>query len=205
MTLPGDWDSKSVIRRVGAGLLCLALVACAVPKPPSAPAPTVQPTLTRKLTPTSGSTASPTPTLQPTASATPQDPFTPGISVAGARSGFDGCWDLETEEVSFEVHFVQEDTNVLGTFLLVKMCVVADELTACRIREGSLQGSIVSAQLAEVRILIPEYDDEGTARIELTADGTELVWEEIDYPTLGLADGTSHYLPPSFVMAPCID
>lgn len=205
MTSLGDWDSRSVVRRVSAGLLCVALVGCAVPKSPSAPAPTVQPTLTRKPTPTSGPTASPTPTLQPTASVTPADLFTPGVSVAGARSGFGGCWELDTEAVSFEVRLEEEDTGVQGTFLLVKMCVVADELTACRIREGTLRGDIVSAQLAEVRILIPEYEDEGTARLKLTADGGELAWDVIDYPVLGLADGSSRYLPPSFVMAPCID
>jgi len=190
-------------RNLVAALLCFTLVACGVLQPPSASAPKVQLTMARKPTHATCSTPLPTAKLQPTTPTTAATVVTPGISLAGARSKFEGCWSLETEEVSFEIRLDQEGTHVAGTFLLVKMCLVADELTACRIREGTLRGSIVSTQMAEVRILIPEYDDEGAARLELTEDGPKLAWEEIDYPDLGLADGPSHYLPPSFVMAPC--
>jgi len=93
--------------------------------------------------------------------------------------------------------------DLQGSFLLVKMCVVANELSACRIREGTLQGRILTRDASEVRLFIPEYDDEGTARLTLAPDGATLRWEELDYPAVGLADGEERYLSPSFVLVPC--
>jgi hypothetical protein len=145
----------------------------------------------------------PTATVQPAATPTQAEDFTPPFSVAGPLAPFEGCWSLETEEVSFEVKLEQEGLDVEGTFFLVKMCLVADELTACRIREGALLGSILTRNTSEVRVLIPEYDDEGRVRLTLGPDGATLHWEELDYPAVGLADGASRYLPPSFDLAPC--
>lgn len=110
---------------------------------------------------------------------------------------------METEEVSFEMQIERRGPDLQGSFLLVKMCVVTNELSACRIREGTLQGRVLTRDTSEVRLLIPEYDDEGTAKLILAPDGATLRWEEIDYPTVGLADGASRYLPPSFVLVPC--
>jgi hypothetical protein len=116
---------------------------------------------------------------------------------------FEGCWGLETEEVSFEIQLERQGPGLEGSFLLIKMCVVANELSACRIREGTLQGRMVTRDMSDVRLVIPDYDDEGTARLTLAPDGETLHWEELDYPAVGLADGEEHYLPPSFVLIPC--
>ncbi len=105
--------------------------------------------------------------------------------------------------MSFEMQIERRGPDLQGSFLLVKMCVVTNELSACRIREGTLQGRVLTRDTSEVRLLIPEYDDEGTAKLILAPDGATLRWEEIDYPTVGLADGASRYLPPSFVLVPC--
>jgi len=194
-----------LLRRVGAGLICAFLVACAVPNQPTPTSvmPSVPPTEGLRPTVTVRSTAVPTATVQPATTAAQAEDFTPPLSVAGPQSPFEGCWSLETEEISFEVKLEQEGLEVEGTFFLVKMCLVADELTACRIREGTLLGSILTKNTSEVRVLIPEYDDEGRVRLKLAPDGATLRWEELDYPAVGLADGASRYLPPSFVLVPC--
>ena len=193
-----------MIRGIAAGLLCLALFACAVPEQPLAvPTATVPPTTDCQPTVTLGLTPFSTPTAQQRATAEPQDIGTPNKKAAASRSDFEGCWSLETEDVSFEVRLEQEGLDMEGTFLLVKMCVVADELTACRIREGSVLGSATAKQTADLRLVIPEYDDEGTFQLKLTEGGAKVAWEEIDYPVLGLADGPSRYLPPAFVMVSC--
>jgi hypothetical protein len=194
-----------LLRRVGAGLICAFLVACAVPKQPplTSVTPSVLPTEGLRATATVRSTAVPTATVPRTATPSQAEDFTPPLSVAGPLSPFEGCWSLETEEVSFEVKLEEDGLDLKGTFFLVKMCLVADELTACRIREGTLLGSILTKNTSEVRVLIPEYDDEGRVRLTLAPDGATLHWEELDYPAVGLADGASRYLPPSFVLVPC--
>jgi hypothetical protein len=93
--------------------------------------------------------------------------------------------------------------DVEGTFLLVKMCVVADELTACRIREGTLQGTLEATRTLDAQIAIPEYDDGGQVRLTQSLGDGMLHWEEIDYPDVGLADPTSRFLPPSFDLVRC--
>jgi hypothetical protein len=105
--------------------------------------------------------------------------------------------------VSFEIRIERRGPDLQGSFLLVKMCVVANELSACRIREGTLQGRVLTRDTSEARLLIPAYDDEGWVRLKLAPDGATLNWEELDYPAVGLADGASRYLPPSFVLVPC--
>lgn len=201
---PGESEGRSFFRRIGAGLLCLALVACAVPgQSPSTPAPTFPPTMDWKPRATIRSTPLPRPTAQPTTTATPGEVVKPNESVAGYRSLFEGCWSLETEEVSFEVRLEQEGPDVHGTFLLVKMCLVADELTACRIREGTLQGTLVATRTVEARLAIPEYDGAGMVRLAPGPGDRTLHWEEIDYPDFGLSDSKSRFLPPSFDLRPC--
>jgi hypothetical protein len=110
---------------------------------------------------------------------------------------------METRETSFEIQLRQQGSTVRGSFLLVKMRVVGDELSASRIREGSIQGRIVAEQTVEARVIVAEYDDEGEVRLTLAPGGTMLYWEEVDYPTLGLADPTSRFLPQAFILVPC--
>ena len=85
---------------------------------------------------------------------------------------------------------------------MIKMCLVAGERSACRIREGVIEGTVTLNEL-EVRLSIPEYDDEGTALLTLAGDEGSLFWEELDYPEIGLADWNGHYLPPTFTLIPC--
>jgi hypothetical protein len=92
--------------------------------------------------------------------------------------------------------------DVHGTFLLIKICVVDDVPSACRIREGSIGGAATMDEL-EVKLRIPEYGDEGTALLTLADDWETLSWQELEYPEIGLADGGTHYLPPTFTLLPC--
>ena len=96
----------------------------------------------------------------------------------------------------------QEGADVQGTFLLIKVCVVEGTPSACRIREGLIEGTVARDEL-EIRLSIPEYDDEGTALLTLVDDGQTLSWEELEYPEMGLSDGGPHYLPPEFTLTPC--
>ncbi|MBS3783857.1 MAG: hypothetical protein KGY78_05400 [Anaerolineae bacterium] len=105
--------------------------------------------------------------------------------------------------MSFDIQLQREGMELQGWFLLVKLCVVANELTACRIREGTLQGALVAERTVDVQLIIPEYDDEGRVRLTLAPGGGTLHWEEIEYPILGLADPGSRYLPPSFDLVRC--
>lgn len=118
-------------------------------------------------------------------------------------SSFQGCWGLETEDVSFEVHLEPDGFGVQGSFLLVKLCTVVGQLSACRIREGTLQGTLVAERVVEARLFIPEYDDEGRVRLALAPGGETLHWKEIDYPTQGLADPGWRYLPTSSDLVRC--
>ena len=198
------WIYLHLIRWIGVGMLWLGLVACTVPNQPSpAPVHMARPTVALRPTAAIRLTSMPTPTTRLTVATIPSSPVTQERGPEGSWARFEGCWVLETEEVSFEIRLKQQHHGVRGSFLLVKLCVVADELSACRIREGTLQGRAVARETLELRLAIPEYDDEGTARLTLAADGATLRWEELDYPILGLADGKERYLPPSFALVPC--
>ncbi len=105
--------------------------------------------------------------------------------------------------MSFEIQLEPHGSRIQGSLLLVKLCLVADELTACRIREGTLEGTRVTTDTLEIHLSILEYDDEGVARLTLNPGGATLRWEELDYPAAGLADGATRYLPPSFILVPC--
>ena len=102
----------------------------------------------------------------------------------------------------FEMQLEQQGADVQGTFLLIKVCVVEGIPSACRIREGLIEGTVAMDEL-EIRLSIPEYDDEGTALLMLGDDGETLSWEELEYPEAGLSDGGPHYLPPKFRLTPC--
>jgi len=103
--------------------------------------------------------------------------------------------------VIFEMQLDQLQGDVHGTFVLIKICVVDDVPSACRIREGSIGGEVAMDEL-EVKLSIPEYGDEGTALLT-SADGETLAWQTLEYPEIGLADGGTHYLPPTFTLIPC--
>jgi hypothetical protein len=180
---------RELFVQLGVGVLCFALVACGASLEPSTSTPT------QTLTPAPSHTPTPMPTSTPTPNPTDGPGYFPEL--------FHGCWHLETEDVSFEIQLEQQGASVQGTFLLIKMCVVGDELSACRIREGLIEG-IVTMDGLKIRLSIPEYDDEGTALLTLADDEETLSWEELDYPVVGLADGdTQHYLPPRFTLIPC--
>jgi hypothetical protein len=115
---------------------------------------------------------------------------------------FHGCWQFETEDVLFEMQLEQQGADVQGTFLLIKVCVVEDVRSACRIREGFIEGTVAMDEL-RIRLSIPEYDDEGAVLLTLPDDGQMLSWEELEYPEVGLSDGGPHYLPPKFRLTPC--
>jgi hypothetical protein len=102
----------------------------------------------------------------------------------------------------FEMKLEQQGADVQGTFLLIKVCVVAGTPSACRIREGLIEGTVAMDEL-RLKLSIPEYDDKGTALLMLGDDGETLSWEELEYPEAGLSDGGPHYLPPKFTLTPC--
>ena len=102
----------------------------------------------------------------------------------------------------FDMQLEQQGADVQGTFLLIKVCVVAGTPSACRIREGLIEGTVARDEL-RIRLSIPEYGGEGTALLTLADDGETLSWEELEYPEMGLSDGGPHYLPPKFTLTPC--
>jgi len=102
----------------------------------------------------------------------------------------------------FEMKLEQQEADVVGTFLLIKVCVVAGTPSACRIREGLIEGTVAMDEL-RLRLSIQEYDDEGAVLLKLADDGETLSWEELEYPEAGLSDGGPHYLPPKFTLTPC--
>jgi len=161
-------------------------------EPSFTPVPASTPTTAPSRTPT------PAPTSAPASTPTP---------ILGDRSGyvpdlFGGCWQFETEDVQFEIELEQQGPDLEGTFLLIKLCVVGDVPSACRIREGYIQGTVAAAEVA-IKLAIPEYDDEGTALLTVADDGGTLSWVELEYPEAGLADWGTHYLPPTFTLMPC--
>jgi hypothetical protein len=173
-------------------ILCSTLSACAAPA--DLAAPTTVPTVTREP----ASTPTPVPTSAPASTPAP----IPGDSLGYVLDLFGGCWEFETEDVQFEMALEQRGIDLEGTFILIKLCVVDDVSSACRIREGSIQGTVTGAEV-EVRLVIPEYDDEGTALLTVADDGGTLSWVELEYPEAGLADWGVHYLPPVFTLTPC--
>lgn len=201
-----DTGTKGLSIKLGTGVLCLTLLACGAPAKLSTRATT--PTAMREptTTPAPAQTPTPSPGLSntPTLLSTPTG--TPIPTLAGSSEYFpelfDGCWHFETADVTFEMQLDQLQADVHGTFLLIKICVVDDVPSACRIREGSIGGAATMNEL-EVKLRIPEYGDEGTALLTLADDGETLSWQELEYPEIGLADGGTHYLPPTFTLLPC--
>jgi hypothetical protein len=86
-----------------------------------------------------------------------------------------------------------EGGEVSGTFFLLKYCEVEQVRSACRIREGEIIGAVKGNE-AEIKLTIPEYDDEGT--ILLTIDGDSLSWEVREYPQ-------EYYLPAQLTLNRC--
>ena len=115
---------------------------------------------------------------------------------------FEGCWRYESEDVSYEMQLRQQGSEVQGEFLLIKICVVGDLESACRIREGEMTGTASEDKLA-AQLLIPEYGDTGVVLLTLGEERDTLSWEEVEYPWAGLADGDTRYLPASFALDAC--
>jgi len=191
------------------GVLCCILAACGASAYPSAsPLPPLPVPTTVVPTPPSTSTPSRshTPILSPSPTRTPVPTATP-TPIPADGSGyvpdlFAGCWQFETEEVQFELQLEQRGADLKGTFLLIKLCVVDDVVSACRIREGTIAGTVAAGEI-DVSVDIPEYQDQGTARLTVADDWGSLLWQELDYPEAGLADFGVHYLPPTFTLVPC--
>lgn len=181
-------NRKRSNRWIAMGVLCLSLLACQ--RPLASPTSTTPPP------------AMPAQTLTPAPSHTPTSDPNPTDGPGQSSQLFHGCWLLETEEVSFEMQLEQQGIEVKGTFLLVKICVVGGEPSACRIREGVVEG-VVTTDALTITLSIPEYDDEGAALLTLADDGGTLSWEELEYPEIGLADGDEHYLPSSLTLIRC--
>jgi hypothetical protein len=189
----------------GAVALCLALLACGAPVEPSTP--TTGPTATRKPIATRAptQTLSFAPSRTPTSMPTPTPTGTPASPADGSEQSpgaFQGCWQYETEDVSLDIELEQQGADVQGTFFLIKVCVVEGIRSACRIREGFIEGIVARDEL-RIRLSIPEYDDEGAASLKLADEGQTLSWEELEYPEMGLSDGGPHYLPSRFTLTPC--
>lgn len=183
-------------------LLALVMNSCGPSlSPTSPPTPTpVAPAST--ITPTPKLTQTPTPTATPEPTQTPTPTATPSATPVDSSGLFHGCWQFETEDVWLEMKLEQQGADVQGTFFLIKICVVGGERSACRIREGFIEGTVTMNEM-EIKLDIPEYDDEGTALLTLADDGETLSWEELEYPELGLADWGPHYLPSRFTLIPC--
>jgi hypothetical protein len=193
-------NGKRVTLGLGTGVLCLILLACGAPAAPATP--TTGPIATREPTATPAPTQTPIPTSSPSRTSTPPSTPTPADDSEYFPELFDGCWHFETADVTFEMQLDQLQGDVHGTFLLIKICVVDDVPSACRIREGSIGGYATIDEL-EVKLRIPEYGDEGTALLTLADDGETVSWQELEYPEIALADGGTHYLPPTFTLLPC--
>ena len=193
-----DGNLKALNKLLGAGVLCFILSACGAPveqsASPVAPTKADKPTATHEPTPTLTLTLSPTATSTPTC--------TPPTTPAGGSELFQGCWQFESEYVMLDMQLEQQGSNVQGTFLLLKICVVEGEPSACRIREGFVEGTATMNE-AEVRLTVPEYGDEGTALFTLADDGEALSWEKLEYQKVAMGDGSLYYLPPKFTLIPC--
>ena len=201
-----DANRKRLSKWPGVMALCLALLACGAPVELSTPTTTLtqtrEPTATHAPTQTLASAPSRTPTPMPTPTPTATSTSTPVEGSEQSPESFQGCWQFETDDVLFEMQLEQQEADVEGTFLLIKVCVVAGTPSACRIREALLEGTVAMDEL-RIKLSIPEYDDKGTALLMLGDDGETLSWEELEYPEAGLSDGGPHYLPPKFTLTPC--
>lgn len=196
MTPLNEVNQNHLIRSVAAGLLCLGPVSCGAP-------PGLSPTPVPMVTPTPSAVLTSAPAARPALTSTPL-PSPPADTGSDEPLAYiDGCWSLETADASFEIRMETRDQYVHGSFPLAKTCLVADQISACRIREGTLEGTPVAPATLDIRLSIPEYRDAGSARLTLHADGVGVLWEELDYPPVGRADGSSRYLPPSFVTIRC--
>jgi hypothetical protein len=193
-----DANRNARNRLLGAGVLCLILSACGAPVDQSVS--TIAPTKTGKPTAPHEPTLTLTPTLSPTATSTPT--CTPPATPADGSELFQGCWQFESEYVMLDMQLEQQGSDVQGTFLLLKICVVEGERSACRIREGFVEGTATMNE-AEVRLTVPEYGDEGTALFTLADDGETFSWEKLEYQKDAVGDGSLYYLPPKFTLIPC--
>ena len=191
-----DTNRKALNKLLGVGVFCFILSACGatVEQPAPTIAETDKPTATHEPAPTH------TPTLSPAATFTPA--CTPSASPADGPELFQGCWQFESEYVRLDMQLEQQGSDIQGTFLLLKICVVQGERSACRIREGFVEGTATMNE-AEVRLTVPEYGDEGTALFTLADDGETLSWEKLEYQKSAVGDGSLYYLPPKFTLIPC--
>ena len=177
--------------------VCCVLLACGFPVGRANTTATNEPTDTRA------------PLLLPSPSLTSTSTSVPTTTPAAHRDGsdnllelFDGCWRYESEDVSYEMQLRQEGSEVQGAFQLIKICVVGDLESACRIREGEITGTASEDHL-EAQLLIPEYGDTGVVLLTLGEERDTLSWEEVEYPWAGLADGDTRYLPARFALDVC--
>jgi hypothetical protein len=183
-----DANRKALNKLLGAGVLCFILSACGAPGEHSAS--TIAPTKTGKPTATHEPTLTLTPTLSPTATSTPT--CTPPATPTDGPEFFQGCWQFESEYVMLDMQLEQQGSDVQGTFLLLKICVVEGERSACRIREGYVEGTATMNE-AEVRLTL----------FTLADDGETLSWEKLEYQKGAVGDGSLYYLPPEFTLIPC--
>ena len=116
---------------------------------------------------------------------------------------YEGFWELQTVVVSLEIRLDCVDTEMRGPLPLEKLCHSTNGMTACRIREGTWQGTLGAERALAGPLLVSECDDEGKVRRTARVGDSKLHWAEIDYTDLGPADAASRYLPPSFDLAPC--
>ena len=193
-----DANRKALKKYLGAGVFCFILSACRAPVEESVP--TIAPTKTGKPTATHEPTLTLTPPLSPTATSTLA--CTPPPPPADGPELFQGCWQFESEDVMLDMQLEQQGSDVQGTFLLLKICVVEGERSACRIREGFVEGTVTMNE-AEVRLTVPEYGDEGTALFTLADDGETLSWEKLEYQKGAVGEGSLYYLPLKFALIPC--
>ena len=176
--------------------VCCTLLACSVPGGPADPASASEPS----ATPWSYPTPSPSPTG--TSVSAPLTPTAPSVGSDSSRELLDGCWRYEGEDVSYEMRLRQQGSAVQGTFLLIKICVVGDLESACRIREGEITGT-ASDDGVEIHVLLPDYNDEGLVLLTPAEGWDVLFWDQVEYPWAGLADGNTRYLPARFSLDRC--
>ena len=176
--------------------VCCVLLACRFPFGSAEPATANGPQATRL--------SSLTPSPSPTGTSASVSPTAVALRGESDNSPdlYVGCWRYEGEDVSFEMRLRQRQQDVQGTFPLIKICVVGDLESACRIREGEITGREADDGV-EARVLVPEYEDDGVALLTLGEWRDVMFWEEVEYPWAGLADGNSRYLPARFVLDVC--
>jgi hypothetical protein len=132
-------------------------------------------------------------TIYPTVTQTNESGVTHQSESSALAPPFEGRWCFESESAAFDVQLEQEGDRVHGPFFLLKYCEVDGVLSACRIREGEIAGTVIGDQV-EIIMSNPEYNDEGTALLKLGQDS--LTWQVKDYPQ-------EYYLPAKFSLMRC--